>query len=136
MYNLIISKGECPLPEESAGEKHLKKSVNKDVKRENEKRNGQGQEQGQENENENANAKGGSEGNLPENLKIALDCGYCDIGFERAIKTVNQYLSIKRGDFYHKVLSEIKYAEDFGNLDAVIEKYMLLSALFFLLYRF
>ncbi len=125
MYNLIISKGECPLPEESAGEKPFKKPEDKDGKSENEKRNGQGQEQGQENENE----KGGSEGNPPENLEIALDCGYCDIGFERAIKTVTQYLSIKRGDFYHKVLSEIKYAEDFMNLDALIEKYMLLAGI-------
>ena len=137
MYNLIISKGECPLPEGSAGEKFLKKPEDKDAKRENEKRNeqekgqgqGQGQEQKNENENANVNVKGGSEGNPPENLEIALNCGYCDIGFERAIKTVNQYLSIKRGDFYHKVLSEIKYAEDFGNLDAVIEKYMLLAGI-------
>ena len=137
MYNLIISKGECPLPEGSAGEKFLKKPEDKDAKRENEKRNeqekgqGQGQGQGQKNENENANVnvKGGSEGNPPENLEIALNCGYCDIGFERAIKTVSQYLSIKRGDFYHKILSEIKYAEDFGNLDALIEKYMLLAGI-------
>ena len=124
MYNLIISKGECPLPEGSAGEKPLKKPEDKYGKRENEKRNEQEQEQESVND-----VKSGAEGNQPENEEIALDCGYCDIGFERAIKTVNQYLSIKRGDFYHKVLSEIKYAEDFGNLDALIEKYMLLAGI-------
>ncbi len=55
-----------------------------------------------------------------------LDCGYCDIGFESAVNSVNQYLVIKRGDFYHKVLSEIKYTEDFENLNVLIEKYTVL----------
>ncbi|MHB1661645.1 MAG: UvrD-helicase domain-containing protein [bacterium] len=102
MYNLIISKDECALPLSSSGTKPLMKPDDK------------------------KDDKGAVEGGSSDTGRIELDCGYCDIGFESAIKTGSQYLSIKRGDFYHGVLSEIKYTEDFENLDALIEKYMVL----------
>ncbi len=101
MYNFIIAAGDCPLPSISLGGKKFK---NKNVI-----------------ENKNAENAGGF-----ENETAVLNCGFCDIGYEYAIKTGSQYLSVKRGDVYHKILSEIKYAEDFENLDALIEKCMLL----------
>ena len=99
MYNFIIAAEECPLSEVSFGEKKFKNGI----------------------ENKSAENAGGF-----ENRTAVLDCGYCDIGYEYGIKTGSQYLSVKRGDVYHKILSEIKYAEDFENLDALIEKCMLL----------
>ncbi|MGC8554450.1 MAG: UvrD-helicase domain-containing protein [Candidatus Acidulodesulfobacterium sp.] len=99
MYNFIIAAEECPLPEVSLGEKKFKNSIKNES-------------------DENAS--------VLENETAVLNCGYCDLGYEYGIKTGSQYLSIKRGDLYHKILSEIKYAEDFKNLDALIEKYMLL----------
>ena len=99
MYNFIIAAEECPLPEISLGEKKFKKSI------------------------ENESAENASD---IENGTAVLNCGYCDIGYEYGIKSGSQYLSVKRGDVYHKILSEIKYAEDFENLDALIEKCMLL----------
>ena len=116
IYNLIISKEECPLPAGSAGEKPLRKPEDKDMN--------YGEKDGESADGGGSPSAGN--GNRSGRGEIELDCGYCDIGFEYAIKTGGQYLSIKRGDFYHKVLSEIKYAEDFENLDALIEKYMIL----------
>ena len=116
MYNLIISKDECPLPAGSAGEKPLRKQEDKDKNCS--KKDGKSADGG--------GSPSAGNGNGSERGEIELDCGYCDIGFEYAVKTGSQYLSIKRGDFYHKVLSEIKYVEDFENLDALIEKYMVL----------
>ena len=101
MYNFIIAAVDCPLPSISLGEKIFK---NKNVI-----------------ENKNAENAGGF-----ESLSTVLNCGFCDIGYEYAIKTGSQYFSVKRGDVYHKILSEIKYTEDFENLDSLIEKCMLL----------
>lgn len=101
MYNLIISKKGCALSPSSAG---VKPFMERDGKTGGEKENNE----------------------KKDNERIGLNCGYCVLGFESAIKTGRQYLSIKRGDFYHAVLSEIKYDEDFENLDALIEKYMVL----------
>ena len=103
MYNFIIAADECPLPSISSGEKKFK---NKNFI-----------------ENKNAENAGGFD---EETAVAVLDCGFCDIGYEYAIKTGSQYLSVKRGDVFHKILSEIKYAEDFENLDPLIEKCMLL----------
>lgn len=111
MYNLIISKGECPLPASSAGEKPLmylikpKDKYKKDAGGTAEYEDGDG---------------------FSNNGRIKLNCGYCALGLELAVKTDTQYLSIKRGEFYHRILSEIKYTEDFENLDTLIEKYMIL----------
>ncbi len=116
MYNLIISKEECPFPAGSAGEKPLRKPEDKDKNR--------GEKDGESAGGDGSPSAGN--GNMSGRGGIELDCGYCDIGLEYAIKTGGQYLSIKRGDFYHKVLSEIKYVEDFENLDALIEKYIIL----------
>ncbi|MHB1601332.1 MAG: UvrD-helicase domain-containing protein, partial [bacterium] len=108
LYNLIISKGECSLPAEIRGKKTKERS-------------------GDSLSAENETVENGAAGNNAVSGKeITLECGYCDIGFEYAVRTGSQYLSIKRGDFYHRVLSEIKYAQDFENLDALIEKYMVL----------
>ena len=105
MYNLIISKDECSLSSSLGGIKFLMGTKEADDKKDD---------------------KGMAGAGFLDVIYTELDCGYCDIGFEPAIKTGSQYLSIKRGDLYHGVLSEIKYTEDFENLDALIEKYMVL----------
>jgi ATP-dependent exoDNAse (exonuclease V) beta subunit len=102
MFNLVISENGCVLPSSSAGEKRPLF-------------------------NKKDNETSTNDGRLNKDRRIALDCGYRKINFEYAAGTTgHRYLSIKRGDFYHGVLSEIKYIEDFENLDALIEKYMIL----------
>ena len=106
MYNLILENKGCFLAEEKkTGEKTCKKENKLNI--------------GDKSFAENLTV---AEDNDINNLPIVLDCGYCDIQNEYGIKSGSQYLSIRRGDLFHKILSEIKYSEDFNVLDKLLEK--------------